>query len=84
MSRCKVGQFSKVPNEKCLNLVFLTNQTMFNAYESSLKMNTKDGHVFCEKDKKNEHQVSPKETEAITVLAYINAKWKLSGTYSYF
>jgi hypothetical protein len=50
---------------------------IFNADESGLQINPRDGHVVCEKGKKDVNSVSPKEKgEAVRVLAYIDANGK--------
>jgi hypothetical protein len=79
MNRSQVGAFFEILERNIIELVLLNKRDrIFNAEEWGLQMNTRGGHVVCEKLNKNTHSLSPKEKgETVTVLACISA----NGTY---
>lgn len=56
-----MGVFFKFLERKITDLVLRNKpDRIFKADESDRQMNTRDGHVVCEKGKKNVRSISPK------------------------
>jgi hypothetical protein len=56
MNKFRFGAFLEILERKIIKLVLLNEpDRIFNTDELGLQMNTRGGHVVCEKGKKNVH-----------------------------